>query len=457
MKHLLLFFIIINLSLAEGVDKYFPPQNTAVKKTLAEWQDLKFGLMMHWAPYSQWGVMASWTLCCDEWAHRTKGRFQDYHNYVKDYHNLYKRFNPVKFNPNKWAEAAANAGMKYLVFTTKHHDGFCMFDTKTTDHKITNNECPFSTNSKANITKVVFDAFREKDFMIGAYYSKPDWHSNYYWWRYYETGDRNVNYPIKKYPNRWEKFKQFTYTQIEELMTKYGNINILWLDGAQVQPKYFNQNIDMPRIAEMARHHQPGLLIVDRLVEGAYQNYLTPENKIPHEQIEAPWEACITMADDGWSYRFDVGYKSTNELIHTLVNIIAKGGNLLLNIGPDSLGQWDTDAYNRLEEIGDWMDVNSEAVYGTRSPEKYQENNLFFVEKENHIYSFYLLEDNQTKIPSTITIDSYQPNKNSKIKLLGFKKNLKWQKNGNGIVIFLNEKLRNNLPCNHVLTFKLEK
>ncbi len=345
--------------------------------------------------------------------------------------------------------------MKYLVFTTKHHDGFCMFDTKTTDYKITSNKYPYSKDPNANITKVLFDAFRKKDFIIGTYYSKPDWHNEYFWWPYYETGDRSVNYDPKKHPKRWDNFKNYCYNQIEELMTNYGDVDILWLDGAQVQPM-FNQDIDMANIAKMARKHQPGLMVVDRLVESGYQDYLTPENTIPDEQIPVPWESCITMADEGWSYRFDVGYKSTNQIIHTLVNIIAKGGNLLLNIGPDSLGQWDEDAYDRLEEIGKWMDVNSEAVYKSRALEVYKEESIFFVKKNEFIYAFYLLDENQTELPKIISMNSYQPKTKSIIKLLGEQNDLKWEKNGKGTVIHLDEKIRKNTPSQHVLTFKFK-
>ncbi|MBN2281024.1 MAG: alpha-L-fucosidase [Candidatus Marinimicrobia bacterium] len=456
MKKLLLILLITVWCFGEALDRYFPPEDKLVRQKLETWQDVKFGLMMHWAPYSQWGVMASWTLCCDEWAHRTRGRYQDYHSYVKDYFALAESFNPVKFDPERWAEAANQAGMKYLVFTTKHHDGFCMFDTKTTDYKITNPEYPFAKYENANIVREVFSAFREKDFWIGAYFSKPDWHCEYYWWPYFETGDRNVNYSIRQHPERWEQFKKYTYDQIQELMTYYGNIDVLWLDGAQVQPKYYEQDIDMPKIADMARKMQPGLLIVDRLVEGPYQNYLTPENQIPSKRIDVPWESCITMADDGWSYRFNVHYKSTNELIHTLVEIIAKGGNLLLNIGPDGQGDWDTAAYRRLEEIGKWMAVNSEAVYGTRSPEIYEEENIFFVKKGADIYAFYLLDEEQKEIPLKIVIESYQPKTGSSIKLLGYDKQLSWQKNGEGMVIFLNDEMISHPPCQHTLTFKLE-
>src|SRR5665213_3010411 len=160
------------------LSNYSAPEEPQVQKTLNDWQDLKFGLLMHWGPYSQWGVIESWTLCpLDLGWNQRKGPFaDDYCAYKKAYENLQTTFNPVQFNPDKWVKAAKNAGMRYMVFTTKHHDGFCMFDTKQTDYKITDPKTAFSTNPKSNITKEIFNAFRKDGFMIGAYFSKPDWH-----------------------------------------------------------------------------------------------------------------------------------------------------------------------------------------------------------------------------------------------------------------------------------------
>ncbi|MDZ7605947.1 MAG: alpha-L-fucosidase [Cyclobacteriaceae bacterium] len=146
-------------------------------------------------------------------------------------------FNPAKFAPETWAAAAKEAGMKYIVFTTKHHDGFSMFDSRFTDYKITDPACPFSGNPRNNISKEIFDAFRKENFWIGAYYSKPDWHSDYFWWKKFPVTDRNANYSIQKHPGQWAKFVEFTHNQIDELMSDYGRIDILWLDGGWVRKK----------------------------------------------------------------------------------------------------------------------------------------------------------------------------------------------------------------------------
>ncbi|MCG2817236.1 MAG: alpha-L-fucosidase, partial [Candidatus Aminicenantes bacterium] len=317
-------------------------------------------------------------------------------------------FNPMKFNPDKWAAAAKAGGMKYVVFTTKHHDGFCMFDSKYTDYKITDEACPFHSNPRSNVTKEIFDAFRKEGLWTGAYFSKPDWNSEFYWWPYFATPDRNVNYQIGTYPDRWQKFVEFTHNQILELMTDYGKVDILWLDGGWVQPytekdllnyrtkkdfKQVNlqsQDIRMGEIVKKARAKQPGLIVVDRAVEGPHQNYLTPENHVPEKMLPYPWESCIIMGG-GWSYSFNPEFKSSRELIHMLVDIVSKGGNLLLNIGPSPEGTWYDEAYVRLEEMGKWMDVNGEAIYHSRPVSPYKEDRVCLTkQKDGTVYAVYL-------------------------------------------------------------------
>ena len=366
---------------------YVPPSDPVVAEKLEQWQDLKFGLLMHWGPYSQWGVVESWSICPEDedWCRRRPEHGTTYNEYVKNYEALQTTFNPTKFDPSKWARAAKEAGMKYMVFTTKHHEGFCMFDTKTTDYRITSPKTPFHEDPRANVTKEIFDAFRKEGLWTGAYFSKPDWHSDDYWWRNFPPKDRSVNYLPTKHPERWQAFKHHTYTQIEELMTGYGPVDILWLDGGWVRPLNsidtsvswqkaitIEQDIEMPRIAAMARKHQPGLLVVDRTVGGEYENYVTPEGHVPDADLGVPWETCLPMGTS-WSWVPNEKYKSTDEIIRTLVKVVSRGGSLLLNVAPGPDGQLDSTAYVRLKEVGEWLRVNGEAVYGTRAHMPYDD------------------------------------------------------------------------------------
>ena len=452
----------------EQKQKYFPPEDSLVQKKLQWWSDAKFGLLMHWGTYSQWGIVESWSICPEDedWCRRKGPYGNDYFQYKQAYEKLITTFNPVKFNPEKWAAAAKDAGMKYVVFTTKHHDGFCMFDTKQTDYKITGADCPFSINPKSNVAKEIFTAFRKEGFGTGAYFSKPDWHSPYYWDPKFPPLDRNVNYDIKKYPEKWNQFKDFTAKQIKELMSDYGPVDILWLDGGWVQPMTetsprwgrlpVDQDIDMPKIASMARKLQPGLLVVDRAVEGKYQDYLTPEQKIPDEPLPYPWETCMTMATS-WSYVPNDKYKSSNELIHTLARIVSRGGNLLLNIAPSPEGEFDDTAYSRLKDISVWMKINGEAIYETQAFAPFQSGKIVFTQKKNGtIYAIYLADERERQLPEQIILHGIHW-KVSSAQMLGEKSSLKCKTINNELMILIPENQRAHSPCREAWVFKFEK
>ena len=465
-------------------ERYVPETDSLTNIKLAEWQDLKFGLLMHWGPYSQWGIVESWSICPEDygWCERKKGSNpQDYFSYKKEYEDLRKTFNPIGFNPEKWAKAAKKAGMKYVVFTTKHHDGFSMFDSKYTDYKITDSETPFSTHPKANITKEIFNAFRGQGLWAGAYFSKPDWHHQNYWDPYFPPFDRNVNYDPMHYPDKWEKYVQFTHNQILELLTDYGKVDILWLDGGWVKKRsdenieqnyaekfkentsgngfikhrVVSQDIRMDELVEKAREKQPGLIVVDRAVHGKNQNYLTPENRVPEKPLPYPWESCI-IAGGGWSYSFDANYMTGREAIHTLVDIVAKGGNLLLNIAPSPEGDWDDGAYALLEEIGDWMKVNDEAIYGTKSIAPYKYGNICITSKsDGSIYLIYLIEENQKALTSEIEVPIVV-RKKVKASILGMHAQLKWTRRDDGITINLPEDLKSRLLGKTAFVIKIK-
>lgn len=480
---LLVFTCLSLLTIAQEHDtRYVPETDPLVLEKLDQWQDIKFGLLMHWGAYSQWGIVESWSLCPEEygWCERKMGSNpDDYFLYKQEYENLKLTFYPSKFTPEKWAAAARDAGMKYVVFTTKHHDGFCMFDSKFTDYKVTDPKCPFSSNPRSNVAKEIFDAFRGEGLWTGAYFSKPDWHSPYYWDPKYPPRDRNVNYEPEANPEKWNKFIEFTHNQILELMTDYGKMDILWLDGGWVaktpksqinhwyentlagkengylKHRIINQDIKMDELVEKARKKQPGLIVVDRAVYGKNQNYLTPENRVPEKELPYPWESCI-ISGGGWSHTKNAKYMSGREGIQMLVDIVAKGGNLLLNIAPTPEGEWQQGAYDLLEEFGDWMDVNSEGIYSSKVLPPYKEGNICMTQQDNgNAYFFYLCKDGENNMPESITIQSHQPAKGAQVSLLGSKKSLKWEPAGDGFKVFIPKTLREQPPCDYVWTVKV--
>lgn len=437
-------------NVSEGYQK---PTDPLVVQNLENWQDLKFGLFMHWGTYSQWGIVESWSLCPEDedWTKRKPQHGKSYYEYVKNYENLQTTFNPTQFNPQKWADAAKKAGMKYVVFTTKHHDGFAMFDTQQSDYKITSPKTPFSKNPKADVVKEVFSTFRKDGFKIGAYFSKPDWHSDDYWWSYFPPKDRNVNYDPKKYPEKWNNFKNFTFNQLNEITSNYGKIDILWLDGGWVRPFHtidqnvewqrtikVEQDIDMDKIGAMARKNQPGIIIVDRTVPGKWENYVTPEQAVPEKALSIPWESCITMGDS-FSYVPNDNYKSSQKIIETLIKIISRGGNYLMNIAPGPNGDYDPIVYERLKEISGWMDKNQSAVFATRAVEPYHEGNFYYTQSKDGktVNIFHLDEKINYESPSILNFAIPENFKPKSVKVLGLSNKIQWKISGNSIEINL--------------------
>lgn len=430
------------------------PDDPEVLGKLDEWQDKKFGIIIHWGLYAVPGIIESWALCSEDWISRPDS--MDYHEFKKWYWGLKDDFSPTKFNPETWAGLAKEAGMKYMIFTTKHHDGFCMFDTQETDFKITAG--PYGAHPKANVTKHVFEAFRKEGFMIGAYYSKPDWHSENYWWPKYATPNRNNNYDLRKHPQRWDNFKKFTHNQINELVTGYGNVDILWLDGGWVRPletvneevlswgapiPEWSQDIDMPAIAANARQAQPGLLIVDRTVHGPYENYQTPERNIPDEKLDYPWESCIPLGDN-WGHVPNDPMKSASQIIHMLIEVVAKGGSMVLGIGPKPDGTIGEVEMIRLKEIGAWMDKNGGAIYQTRTTNHYRDGETFFTQsKEGNIHAIIRLQPG-TAVPNTIEWKGNEPKKGTQMKLMSTGDNLKWVYENGKTKVFIPKSIRKN-------------
>lgn len=380
----------------QGVHNYsseqdwIKPEDPVLLERLEWFQDQKLGLMMHWGPYSQLGVVESWALSDKdkEWSRDGIDWEDDGETFKRQYNDLNKTFNPVRFQPEVWADLAAEGGFKYLIFTTKHHDGFCMWDTHTTDYRVTDKDCPFHTNKNADICREVFDAFRAKDIAIAAYFSKADWNTETYWAPGMERGNetsRGPSYDPAKYPWLWDNFVNFTHNQLEELLTKYGRIDILWLDAGWVGSK--KQDIRLGEIVTKMREKQPWLLTADRTMGGLYENYVTPEQSVPSRRLSVPWESCITMGTS-FSFRYEDDYKSNRELVHLLLEVVSKGGNLALNVGPQPDGRLPAGAIRCMKELGAWMSKFGEGIYGTRVCEPYFTNECALTRKDDTVYAF---------------------------------------------------------------------
>lgn len=415
----------------ERSTEYEWPADEQVVENLKQWQDLKFGVLLHWGLYAVPGIVESWSICDEDWI--TRDSTCTYQQYMDWYFGLAEEFRPVKFDAAQWAEACADAGMRYMIFTTKHHDGFCMWDTHETNFSIARHA--FKDDPRRDVLRHVLDAFREKNFTVGTYFSKPDWHSQLYWWDTYGKKGRNVNYPIKQHPQRWQQFVKYTHRQIEELMSNYGKVDILWLDGGWVTKENRGQDIDMPGMAAMARSHQPGLIIVDRTIHGPYENYQTPERTVPEEQLAFPWESCIPLSDD-WGFVNHPRWKSPQRVINTLVEIVAKGGNMVLGVGPTPEGLIQPEAVSRLKEIGQWLKKYGRAIYGTTITPRYHDGNIWFTAAKNgkSLFAIYQLNEDET-VPAQLTWTGNLPKKS--VRLLSTGKKLKTKVAGDRVTVTL--------------------
>jgi alpha-L-fucosidase len=323
----------------------------ATPEQMQWWRDARFGMFIHWDMSSIAGTEISWSRNgskpLDIGRHDPAG-------YVEDpvYDHLYEKFNPTNFNAKQWVKLAQAAGMKYIVFTAKHHGGFCMWDTKLTDYSIMH--APFHRD----VVKELADACHAAGMRFGIYYSPRDWH--------------NPDYGIGD--NR--KYVDYMNGQLRELLTNYGKVDVIWFDS------YGRGDlVDFWRIGEtfdLIKTLQPDILVNNRLaVLGGYNkqpapyrgDFDTPEQKVGAFQNTRPWESCmsiVTAHGGGWSYRPDGKVKSFSQCIQNLVSCAVGDGNLLLDVGPNSLGEIPADQAGRLLEIGKWMDKYGDSIYGTR-------------------------------------------------------------------------------------------
>ena len=350
-------------------DEYVPPKSPLVRDRIEWFKDQKLCLMMHLGLYSIWGITESWPLSTEDanWARSDVEWTDDDTEFKRQYYALNRCFNPVRFNAKELVKTAKRCGFKYLAFTTKHHDGFCLYDTKYTNYKSTAPDCPYSSNPNADIVKRLFDTCRAEGMGISAYFSKADFHHEDFW---EDAGigratSRFPTYEPANDPVKWARFRAFTKNQILEIVGNYGPIDILWLDGGWVSPSK-GCDLGMTDIVAAARRIQPNLIVVDRGQRDENMNIRTPEQAVPEVPLSYPWESCITMCD-GWGYHFDDTYKSVRTLIHTLIDVVSKGGNLALNVGPKPDGSLPRPALERMEAMGRWLAKNGAAIYGTRA------------------------------------------------------------------------------------------
>ncbi len=321
------------------------------------WREARFGLFIHWGLYSvpagEWQGKTNHA----EWI-RTTAQIP-----LAEYNKFVSRFNPVNFNAEEWVERAKAAGMKYIVITSKHHDGFCLFDSQYTDFDIA------ATPFKRDILKELADAGRKQGVRICWYYSIMDWHHP----DYLPRRDWETDRPAAGAD--FDRYVAYIKNQVRELVTKYGDIGVLWFDGEWEQT--WNQDYGRDLYAYV-RSLRPAMLVNNRVgagrsgMEGLTKegefggDFGTPEQQVPATGIPGvDWESCMTM-NDNWGYnKADQNWKSTKTLVRMLADIASKGGNLLLNVGPTAEGLFPQASIDRLREIGQWMDVNAESIYAT--------------------------------------------------------------------------------------------
>ncbi len=311
---------------------------------MAWWREARFGLFIHWGVYSvPAGTYKDERIQgIGEWIMK-RAQIP-----VAEYQQYAKQFNPVKYDPEAWVRMAKDAGMKYIVITAKHHDGFAMFDTKVSDWNIVK-----ATPYGKDVLKPLAEAARKHGIKLGFYYSQAqDWHhpggsARDGHWDEAQDGDMD------------EYIRNIAVPQIRELFTNYGEVAVLWWDTPDgMTPQraaMFDGLVDL----------QPGIIVNDRLLRGAGGDLKTPEQRVPATGFDYDWESCMTM-NRTWGYKsYDDEWRSSEQLIRNLVDIASKGGNYLLNVGPMANGEIPQASIERLQDVGEWMKVNSTSIYGT--------------------------------------------------------------------------------------------
>ncbi len=316
------------------------------------WRDARFGLFIHWGPVSLKGTEISWSRggkrgdWVDKGGGPAPGKIP-----AEIYDNLYKEFNPVKFDAEEWIEIAKSAGMKYLVFTTKHHDGFTMFDSKLTGYKITSPESPF----RRDIVAELAEACHKGGVALGFYYSGGDWH-----------------HPDYKTDNH-ARYIKYAHGQLEELCSNYGKVAIIWFDGHPGEPEKLNKTIC---------RLQPDLIMNSGDPRSGFR---ICEMRIGDFNLVQPWETCATLCGS-WSWRPKARMRSLKNCLQTLVRVAGGDGNFLLNVGPMPDGRIEPRQVQRLREIGQWLKKYGQTIYATRGGPFKPCSGCVSTRKDNRIY-----------------------------------------------------------------------
>ncbi len=301
------------------------------EQKMEQWKDARFGMFIHWGPVTLKGTEIGWS----------RGREIP----VEEYDALYKRFNPVNFNAEEWVKLAKDAGMKYIIFTSKHHDGFCMWDTKYTDYNIMNS--PF----KRDVVKELADACRKYGMDLGLYHSTLDWYHP----------DFPLTSPggsVRRKTSNLDRYTEYLKNQSVELLKNYGPLFVMWYDVPQEFDAKRGQGV-----IDLVRSVQPDIIINNRT--GAKGDFDTPEQRVGGFQKDRPWETCMTIARQ-WAWKPNDEVKSLEQCLHSLVRSAGGDGNLLFNVGPTSDGIIEPLQVERLKEMGEWLKTHGNAIYGTR-------------------------------------------------------------------------------------------
>jgi len=328
---LLVLATLLGASALNAQDMAVSPGPRPYPERLRWWADARFGMFIHWGPVSLTGHEIGW-------ARGTQVP-------IAEYDQLYKKFNPTNFNADAWVKTAKDAGMKYIVFTTKHHDGFCMWNTKQTDYNIMNS--PFGRD----VVKELSVACKRASIRFCTYHSVCDWHHPDF--PLTSPGGR-----VKRSTSNLDRYEQYLRAEVKELITQDGPLGVMWFDVPQQFDRARGQGL-----INFTRSLQPDIIINDR--SGASGDYDTPEQRVGKYQDSRPWETCMTICRQ-WAWKPNDTMKSLQQCLQTLVTCAAGDGNLLFNVGPMPNGLIEPRQVERLQEMGAWLAKNGESIYGTR-------------------------------------------------------------------------------------------